>query len=731
MSVRSAFALVSLLIATPGAAADYLVRDQAEYRKAAAKLQPGDTIMLANGTWRDFRILLEGNGTPDRPIRLTAQTPGKVIVSGTSDLRLAGTHLIVSGLVFKDGQAPGKELISFRKDPKSYARNSRLTEIVIDGFNKPDRRSEDIWVALYGTDNRVDHSYFAHKGNAGVTLAVIRPKGEPQANRHRIDTNHFGPRPPLGANGGETIRVGTSEESLGDSETVIENNLFENCDGEVEIISIKSGKNIVRGNTILASQGSIVLRHGNGNLVERNVILGKGKPNTGGIRVINRDQIIRHNYVEGTRGASFLSAIAVMNGVPNSAINRYHQVAKARIEQNSFIDVARLTFGAGADAERTAPPVSSKFTDNLIASDNDVIEVDADIGGIAMSGNLATGPSKLARVTQRAMNLGRGANGLLYPHGLEVGAPRDLRVLGIADVGPSWYKRDIAAQGFGGGKTVMVSANPDQLRNAVETSARGDILRLAAGAHRVSQPLVIRHPLTIVGRRDATISFTSPTLFQLEEDGSIRLEGLSISGTEAPRATANALVRTAPHSTIANYAIELSRVSVGGMKGAPGFDVIATTPGTMGDHISIESSSFANVSGNVVAAAAETGKQGTYSAERIVIANSTFRNVARIAEVLRGGTDESTFGPSFTLIGSEISGGGSPILILSGVQDIRIDKNRFNRSGQIRIDHSVGAPLVRIEGNRFLMTPAPKLAKLYPQGSPQVVMKDNVMGDPQ
>jgi poly(beta-D-mannuronate) lyase len=151
----------------------------------------------------------------------------------------------------------------------------------------------------------------------------------------------------------------------------------------------------------------------------------------------------------------------------------------------------------------------------------------------------------------------------------------------------------------------------------------------------------------------------------------------------------------------------------------------------MGDHISIENSSFANVSGNVVAAAAETEKKGTYSAERIGIVNSAFRNVARIADVLRGGTDESTFGPSFTLSGSEISGGGSPILTLSGVQDIRIEKNRFNRSGEIRIEHSVGAPIVRIEGNRFLTTPAPKLAKLYQQGSPQVVMKDNVMGDAQ
>ena len=717
-----------MLVATPAAAADHLVRDQAEFRKAVSKLQPGDTIILADGTWRDFRMLLQGTGTAERPIRLIAQTKGKAIISGASDLRLSGSHLVVSGLIFRDGHAPGKELISFRRDSKSYARNSRLTEIVVDGFNKPDRRDEDIWVAIYGTDNRVDHSYFANKGNAGVTLAVIRPKGEPEANRHRIDANHFGPRPPLGANGGETIRIGTSEESLSDSRTVIENNLFEECDGEVEIISIKSGGNIVRGNTILASQGSIVLRHGNGNLVERNVILGKEKPNTGGIRVINRDQVVRDNYVEGVRGTGFTSALAVMNGVPNSVINRYHQVANARIERNSFVDVARLTFGAGADAERTAPPVASRFAGNLITGERDVIRIDADVSGIAMSGNIATGPLPrgLAGITQAEINLARETNGLLYPQTTGKGAPRDLKVLGAADVGPAWYPRKQSVVDFGSGRTTSVEAVSGGLEKAVEASVSGETLRLPAGNYRVSAPIVVRHPLTIAANKDATVHVATPTLFQLEEGGSLRLQQLTISGAGAPQLPGNAIVRTALRSTIANPRIELVGVIVSDLDKSRNFDVIATTAGTKAEHILISGSSFSSVSGSVVAAAAETESKGTYGAERITIAKSMFRKVERIADVLRGGTDESTFGPSFSLVQSEAVDSGSPLLALSGVQDIRIEDNRFVRSGEIRISHSVGTPLVRIVGNRFGATPEPKLAKLYPQGTPQVVMQGNV-----
>src|SRR3546814_9754286 len=88
-------------------------------------------------------------------------------------------------------------VISFRRDSKTLASDSRVTETVIDGFSKADRRAEDIWVALYGTGNRVDHSHFEGKTNAGVTLAVIRRDGDPLDNGHRIDHNYFGPRPPL------------------------------------------------------------------------------------------------------------------------------------------------------------------------------------------------------------------------------------------------------------------------------------------------------------------------------------------------------------------------------------------------------------------------------------------------------------------------------------------------------------------------------------------------------
>ena len=156
-----------------------------------------------------------------------------------------------------------------------------------------------------GRTIRFDHSHFEGKQNAGAMFVVVRLPGWPLDNRVRIDHNYFGPRPVLGSNTGETMRIGTSEESLSASHSVIENNLFERTDGEVEIISIKSGGNAIRGNLFLQAQGAVVLRHGNGNTVEANIFKGMGAANAGGIRVINRDQIVRNNYLEGLAGRNF------------------------------------------------------------------------------------------------------------------------------------------------------------------------------------------------------------------------------------------------------------------------------------------------------------------------------------------------------------------------------------------------------------------------------------------
>ncbi len=733
MQIRAVLTAAMLVsTAHPALARDMLVSDQAQYKAAVKKAQPGDAIILADGEWRDFQIVFTGTGTAAKPITLTAQTKGKVLVTGQSNLRIGGQHLVVSGLVFKNGASPTDEVISFRRDSKTLATDTRVTEVVIDGYSKADRRAEDIWVALYGTGNRVDHSHFEGKTNTGVTLAVIRRAGDPLDNRHRIDHNYFGPRPPLGSNGGETIRIGTSEESLSASNTTIERNIFDRTSGEVEIVSIKSGGNIIRENLVLEAQGAIVLRHGNGNLVERNIFLGKGVPDTGGVRVINRDQIVRSNYFEGLAGTSFKSALSVMNGVPNSVINRYHQVANARIENNSIIDSARITLAAGADAERSAAPTDSKFERNLIVGANgqDPFRAEGEITGIVLAGNVEAKVAKPllgAGVEQREVKLERAANGLLYPVDpalAAVGAPRDLKPVTRAEVGASWYRGDAPEVAFGAGSTRALAAGASLVQAVADTKA-GDTLALATGTYDIVAPLAVQHRLTIAGAKDAKpVLRVASQLARIEGGGGLQLENVAIDASGAPGD--GALIAVAS-GVAPNYSVTLDGVSVRG-PGKGRLDGIVMAPGTFADDVKITNSDFADM-GVVVVATGEQEPKGWYPMERLTITGSRFARVAMVADLLRKGTDESTFGPWFAMTGSSVadSGRDGASLRVSGAQHADIAQNNFAKSDGILVIHSVGAPETRIASNAFAATPAPRIEELAWKGPPRGQIAGNVV----
>ncbi|AJA07762.1 Poly(beta-D-mannuronate) lyase [Sphingopyxis fribergensis] len=718
--------------AHPALARDMLVSDQAQFKSAVTKAQPGDAIILADGEWRDFQMVFTGTGTAEKPIALTAQTKGKVLLTGQSNLRIGGRHLLVSGLVFKNGASPTREVISFRRDSKTLATDSRVTEVVIDGFSKTDRRAEDIWVALYGTGNRVDHSHFGGKTNAGVTLAVIRRAGDPLDNRHRIDHNYFGPRPPLGSNGGETIRIGTSEESLSDSHTIVERNIFDRTSGEVEIVSVKSGGNIVRENLVLEAQGAFVLRHGNGNLIERNIFLGKGVPDTGGVRVINRDQVVRDNYFEGLAGTSFKSAVSVMNGVPNSVTNRYHQVANARIEGNSIIDSARITLAAGADAERSAAPTGSKFERNLIvgAKGQDPFRAEGEIGGIAFAGNVEARVAKpllTAGIEQREIKLERAANGLLYPTDpafAAVGAPRDLKPVTREEVGAGWYRGDAREAAFGTGSTVSLAAGAS-LAEAVAEAKAGDTLALATGTYDIAAPLTVQRRLTIASAKDAQpVLRVASRLARIAGGGGLRLANLAIDASAAPGDGALVAVEA---GVAPNYSIAFDGVAVRG-PGKGRIDGIAMAPGTFADDVTITNSDFAAM-GVVVAATGEQEPKGWYPMERLTIGGSRFAGVAMVADLLRKGSDESTFGPWFAMTGSSVanSGAGGASLRISGAQHTDIAQNSFAKSDGIVVIHSVGAPETRIASNAFAATPAPRIEELMWKGPPRGRLIGNVV----
>ncbi len=722
-------AVLAFMLSQAGLAETLLVSNQAEYENAVESLEPGDTIVLANGEWRDFEILFTGKGEPDNPITLTAETKGEVVITGQSNLRLAGEYLVVSGLVFRDGYTPTNTVISFRRTRGDLAYHSRVTETVIDRFNNPERQETDFWVMMYGKHNRFDHNHLVGKSNAGVTMAVRLDSEESQQNHHRIDHNYFGPRPILGSNGGETLRIGTSQYSLTDSFTVVENNFFDRCDGELEIISIKSGRNTLRGNLFVESRGTLTFRHGNGNLVENNVFLGNGVDHTGGIRVINFDQVVRNNYLEGLTGHRFGGAFVVMNGVPDSPLNRYFQVDNAMIVHNSIIDSDHIELAAGSDEERSATPVNSVFGSNLIHNEDgrNIITVHDDISGIDFRANALNGveDSPLSDgFDNSGIELRRADNGLLYPVDdalADVGVSRDLQVLDRTSTGVSWYPKPGADNRFGTGETIGIDPGLDSLTDAAAGASAGDVITMAPGEYLVTKTIVVDRPLTVQATEGAvTIEFERTALFELVDGGSLKLDGVTISGRAAPDVAGNSAIRTSRYSMLNNYMLVVENTTVEDLNTNHSFNFFTLAKHTFADRIEIADSSFTDVTGHILEMNRETEDLGLYNGEYVSITGSSFRNIeGAIADIYRGGTDESTFGPHFELRSSSLDsvGNGSrnkseASVRLHGVQDTDIVDNEFVGSQPVRVTHIVGEPVTVMSRNRFDGTPEPLLNEI-------------------
>jgi len=335
--------------------------------KALPSAAPGDVLVIADGTYRDQVLKWRGKGQADRPITVRAETPGGVIISGRSSLLIEGEHLAVEGLLFTDGHAAKKNVIELRGS------HCTLRNTVIDSFNPPaaDSDREERWVNLYGSNHRVEYCTFHNKTSASVTLVVWRDTDN--ADHHTIVANHFHTRPKgARSNGYETIRIGTSDDSSGDSHTVVEANLFEACDGEMEAISVKSGANTVRGNSFVECAGTVTLRHGNGNQVSGNVFAGKLKKETGGIRIYGSDHRVTENVIIGTTGRG-IGAIALMCGTPDPAANGYQAASDVLIQNNLLVanKGPALEFAAEFDKDRRAVLPQNILVDaNSLSSDD-------------------------------------------------------------------------------------------------------------------------------------------------------------------------------------------------------------------------------------------------------------------------------------------------------------------------------------------------------------------------
>ena len=644
-SLTAYFCLLFLVNAN---ASEIKVSNTEELTEAIAKVKPGDRIVMSNGIWKDTAIDFNAKGVLKDSIFLEAETAGKVILSGKSSLKLSGDYLVAKGLWFKDGYSTF--VISFMNKSK-VANNSRVTNCAITDFNPETKSESNHWVELWGKNNRFDNNYIAGKTNDGCTLVVWLKGEENHQNNHRIDHNYFGERSPLGSNGGETIRIGTSHNSMFQSNTIVEWNKFEKCNGEVEIISNKSCNNIFRNNLFLESQGSMVFRHGNNCLVENNVFLGNNQPYTGGVRIINEGHTVKNNYFYGLTGQDFRGSLVVMNGVPNSPLNRYNQVKNAKVINNVFYNSSSFQLGAGKDEERSLAPVNSAIYDNIIynESDTEAIVFFDEMKGIVFKNNIIDSKNSKKIEGFTAKKLSWRKEGEIFIPNEKNGIDFSVFPKVIANkTGTSWNPK--ASKAAIQEQTITVEPGIGTLEKAVKKAKGKTKLILASGDYLLDRSVVISDNVSIIGEsaEKTIISFNpaaeknSNYLFRVESGARLSFENVSLTAKNT--AAVKYAIVSPKEDTPGSYSIFVNKSIISDFTNAEGGSVIKVSKGTFADTIKISNSILRN-NFRGINLSSEKDDTGKYNSENVILENTVFVDFNQwVLNYYRGGNDESTVG---------------------------------------------------------------------------------------
>jgi poly(beta-D-mannuronate) lyase len=703
-----------------------LVSNIKELNKAINNSGPGDHIVLKDGIYKDVEIKFVGEGTKDNPIILRAETPGNVFIEGKSNLEISGIFLEVSGLFFRNGYSPTKNVIAFRTSKDNVANNSSVSNCVILDFNNLERDQDNLWVQFYGKHNELSNCYIAGKTNGGPTVRVDLKGNQSIRNYHQIVNNHFGPRPRKGGARGETIQLGSSFTSMSPGNTTIANNLFEECNGEVEIISSKTNFNLIKNNVFYKSEGSVVTRHGNYVTVDGNYFIGDGvNDQYGGIRIINTGHWVTNNLFYKIKGKNFRSPIAIMNGIPKSPLNRYNQVTDVVVAYNTFVDSdSPWQFGVGTNIAqaavlpkseiRSARPLRTEVVNNIIYNSvgdaNPIIEHDK-ADGVTFASNIIDNNgvefSKRDGLISKELTLTDIGTGLSVPttgfDDLEVyngfdfetitndllgnsransnkigailnSANVSLDLLDKSKYGADWFSNEVQAKEA----TTHTVNNTAELITKLQEAESGDILNLNDGSYTISKSLVVNKSITIQSKGSTEIIYNGAAntpAIALHPYGKLTLKNIELKGTGSQFAFASLKENMSNHFglyvidseiTDFNYALKVYKQS-------------------FAEEVTFKNTSISNCE-NGIELSEETNDRGDYNTEYLTIDNCQFTSVKQnVIDYYRGGYDESTIGGNLLVSNSTFTNCGSKekngmLLNHRGIVNVNITKNTFKNN---------------------------------------------------
>ena len=270
------------------------IRSAEDLAARVKQAKPGDTLIVADGVYADWRVTIPCKGTKEQPIVIRPETPGGAMLRLKTRITLTGDWVVFRGFRFE-------HCYQYAVHIKGGSHN-RITQCQFFHCGSPHSTFGHILrVDMASHHNRVDHCYWT--GSKCMSLGQRNDTRRPEAvgKHNRYDHNIFRDIIRIWINGQENIQLGQGVPWDAEPMARVEYNLFDNAWGDGEIFSSKTSRNTFRHNVAAhCTYAAYTLRGGDNAAFDGNIAYRCA----GGVRIFGRHhKIVNNLFLEGTRAA--------------------------------------------------------------------------------------------------------------------------------------------------------------------------------------------------------------------------------------------------------------------------------------------------------------------------------------------------------------------------------------------------------------------------------------------
>ena len=368
----------------------YTAKDQGEFKTAVAAAGEGDAIIVAFDA--DGLDIRGKSGAPGKPIRIKtdqslARTTKTVTIKdcqyvAVEGFKIAGFAGNAVKIVASHHLVLTRNVLDFMGIAAAngiYTSGGAIHDIEISYNEFNHHVAAGKWAGSYiktwfdGTDV-AKRLWIHHNCFANLAPQVDEKRGRP-GNPFSGDSDR------------EAIIFGEGASQNIETEHLIETNVFEDCDGEDEMISFKTSKNVFRHNTVRNCMGSVHIRFGHGSEIYGNIFTGDvvtdfsdaayvahANYESSGVVVYGTDHKVYNNHFEnltGGRKSKHRLPIVLDSGDTDETTGNDHQRPRGvLIAHNTLVN---CQYGIGVGLNYTLPPQNCVIANNLLVGKANVL----------------------------------------------------------------------------------------------------------------------------------------------------------------------------------------------------------------------------------------------------------------------------------------------------------------------------------------------------------------------